>query len=365
MKISEIMIREVKTIDIHETVTKALSLMEKEHLNELPALSGGKLKGLITFHSIITYPKYSKNLTVNKLIFKTPELKEDDELITALKYMKEVGVQGLPVTRGDELIGFVSDYDILNLLKNELKGTVNDFMKQLPPVLNEKDNIARAKKLFYYNKVKSLPVVSNNKLIGVLLEEDLLKLFKPHEGMGYSVSGSGDSTKLLNTSIKGVLNKNYETVIAGENIIKVIDLMLKNHLTSIIVIDDENEPIGYLERFELIKHLYNERKPRGVLLEFTGLELDYPTNALLTKVVQDHLNKINNLAKNLSKIKIQIKSLHAGEGIRKFELTVKIILQSGKIHRNTKVGYALRETLDEALTNIERLMKKNYKKNNP
>jgi len=159
--------------------------------------------------------------------------------------------------------------------------------------------------------------------------------------------------------------KDYHYARVGESITKVINLMLSNHLTSIVVVDDEHEPIGYLERFEFIKYLYNERKPRGVFLKLSGLKLEYPTNALLTKVVSDHLNRVNYLAKSIAGIDVRVKGLHAGSGVRKFEIDLKVMLTTGVTQRVKKVGYALRECLDEALTDVEKLMKKNYKRSNP
>jgi hypothetical protein len=138
--------------------------------------------------------------------------------------------------------------------------------------------------------------------------------------------------------------------------------MLNNHLTSVIIVDDALEPVGYVNRFELIKYLYNELKPRDVLLNFSGLDIDYPTRSLLTSIITNHLNKVNYLAKNIKSINVYIKGLHAGSGVRKFELDLKVHSTTGITHGVKKVGYALREILEEAFDNVEKKMKKNYKK---
>jgi CBS domain-containing protein len=366
MRVSDIMVRDVKSVSNLTPVTKALSLMQREGFKELPVLSGSRVVGLITLRSILTYPKYSKTLKVSKLMIKPPLLSESDDLPTVLKLMKESGVQGVPVVRGKELVGIVTDFDVLKALKNEFKGlSVNDFMRETPPLLRETDNIASAKKLLHYEKTRVLPVVDlKNRLVGVFYEEHLLDFYKPHESMGYSFGGAGDSVKLLKVSVKEVL-KPYYTARIGEKITRVIDLMLKNGLTSIIIVDNKNTPLGCLERFELIKHLHEKRKKPGTYLEFSGLELDYTTNSLLTKVVTDHLSRINYLVSEIAGIKVRIKPLHAGSGVRKFELELKVILTTGVTHRVKKAGYALRECLDEALSDTEKIMKKNYKKSNP
>lgn len=372
MNVSDVMVRDVKSVEAGDFVSKALGVMDRLHFKELPVLSGGKLAGLITLHSIMTFPNYDKSLKVEKLMFKSPVLREGDDLLTALRLMKESGVQGLPVLKGDLLVGFVSDYDLLKVLMSEFKGiTVNDVMLGNPPVLRQTDNLAKAKRVLHYSRTDSVPVVDdNNKLVGVLREGDLILFIQPVEshgrsGEGVSRKGEGDSVKLLNASVSEFMKRDYFMVNVGEGVNKVINLMLANHVTSVFITDDAGEPIGYLERSELIDYLYRKLMPRGVILTFSGLKIDYPTNALLTKVVTDHLNAVNYLARNILSITVYIKAVHAGKGVRKFEIDLKVALNTGITQRISKVSYALRECLDEALTDVEKIMKKEYKKRNP
>jgi len=368
MNVSDIMTRDVKVIDESESVSKVINLMREEHIKELPVMSRNKMIGLINFNSIINATNSDK-LKVGKIAFSTPVLNPDDDLLNAVKSMRDAGVHGLPVVKDDLIVGFVSDYDIIKTMKDEFsKLTVNDLMRDVPPVLSLDDTIGKVKRLFSHDKVTSLPVIdANGHLSRVITEDDLFDLFKPQQKMGFGFrgQGAGESISLMNAKVRDLVAKSYHAVLIGEKMINAIDVMINNHLTSLIIIDDTNEPIGYLDRFELVKHLYRERKPRGVLLNFSGLALDYPTNALLTKVVNDHLNKVNYLAKSISTINVHIKGLHAGSGVRKFELVLKIMLSTGVSKSISKVGYALRECLDEALTDIEKIMKKEYKKSNP
>ena len=86
MNVADIMVRDVRYVTNHTLVSKALSLMKREHVKELPVVSGGKVKGLITMHSIVTYPRNPNSLTVSRLMFKTPLLSEDDDVFTALSF---------------------------------------------------------------------------------------------------------------------------------------------------------------------------------------------------------------------------------------------------------------------------------------
>jgi hypothetical protein len=92
------------------------------------------------------------------------------------------------------------------------------------------------------------------------------------------------------------------------------------------------------------------------------MELDIPTNEMLTKVLTNHLERVSYLAKRIETVNIRIKNIHSDKGSGKYELKLQINLTTGVSHRVKKIGYDLRECLHEALGDIEKLMKKNYKK---
>ncbi len=356
MLVSEVMNREVYSINNNDSVSKALSLMEKEHVKELPVISGSKVKGLITFHSIITNTNYSPSTKVARFSFKPPLVSENTDLLEVINLMAKSGVEGLPVVDNHKLVGFISDYDIINALKDSFTNlTVNDLMNDLPPTLKLNDEVATARRLFYYSKVNSLPVVNNDKFIGSLTEDSLLLFFKPHESMGFSMS-EGNSLRQLKAKIKDLELIN-NGVLAGSKLIKAINYMLKNHFKSLIIINNNENPIGYLSRFNLINYLYKKNKPLGVNLNISGYETDYLTNSLLTSITIDFIKKLSYI--KLSSVNIHIKPIHASEG-KKFELSVKVVAR--KTYRSISNGYSLPELLRKALNDIEKVIKKEYKK---
>ncbi len=357
MLVSEVMNRNVLFVNNNDSVSKALSLMEKEHVKELPVISGSRVKGLITFHSIITNPNYSPSTKVARFSFKPPLVNENTDLFEVINLMAKSGVEGLPVVKGNELVGFISDYDIINALKDSFNNLiVNELMSDLPPTLELSDEAATARRLFYYSKVNSLPVVSDDKFIGSLTEDSLLLFFKPHESMGFSMS-EGNSLKQLKARIKDLELIN-NSVLSGLKLIKAINHMLGNHFKSLIVVNNDEKPIGYLSRFNLIKHLYKMNKPLGVSLSINGYETDYLTNSLLTSIIIDFINKLSYI--KLSSVNVHIKPIHTSGGFKKFELSVKVV--AGKTYRAVSNGYSLPDLIRKALSDVEKIIKKEYKK---
>jgi len=93
----------------------------------LPVAEKGILTGIVTTYDILRYLKDSKKL--ERLPFdKTPvknvmnrdvvTIEPDADSFTAVKLMRESNVSALPVVEDGELVGIVTERDILNLFKN-------------------------------------------------------------------------------------------------------------------------------------------------------------------------------------------------------------------------------------------------------
>lgn len=112
-------------------------------------------------------------------------------LAEALAITREHAIRHLPVAEGGRLVGLVTDRDLRMLLpppwaerqdeaRRELgERTVAELMVQgeavitVPPTMLVED----AARLFYQNKVGCLPVIENDRLVGILTATDLLRTF--------------------------------------------------------------------------------------------------------------------------------------------------------------------------------------------
>jgi len=108
----------------------------------------------------------------------------------ALMLMREKNIRRTPVVENGEIVGIISDKDLFDVapaLKSYLKDweqkylenqiTVSQVMR--PRVLTVDENLAieEAAMIMADNKIGGLPVTRNGKLIGMITETDLFKLF--------------------------------------------------------------------------------------------------------------------------------------------------------------------------------------------
>ena len=140
MIVDEIMSRKVITVKPGDTLHKAQSLMVKNSIRHLPVLQKNKLEGIITESDI--RGAFVNNTTISSRV---------------------------PVLDPKQML-------------------VKGFMTCNPQTVEPDANIEDAALLIYKNKIASLPVVHNDKLVGIISILDMLGLFIDLMGIIHSSS---------------------------------------------------------------------------------------------------------------------------------------------------------------------------------
>lgn len=127
MLVRERMSKPVITIPPQMTVPDALNLMKQEHIRRLPVVERGKLVGIVTDkHLLSASPSPATSLSVWEITYLLSKLAvdrimsrqvvtitEDTPLEEAARIMIDNKIGGLPVLRGDQLVGIITESDLM------------------------------------------------------------------------------------------------------------------------------------------------------------------------------------------------------------------------------------------------------------
>ncbi|WP_421764834.1 CBS domain-containing protein [Ekhidna sp.] len=130
-KVENVMTKDVHTVNITHSLKEANELFNKHHIRHIPVVSGDKLIGILSQTDIL------------RISFGN--------------------------TFGDEQSG--SDEAIFDML------SINQVMKHSPETLSPEDTIKDAAEIFSKREFHALPVVQNEKLVGIITTTDIINYF--------------------------------------------------------------------------------------------------------------------------------------------------------------------------------------------
>lgn len=109
----------------------------------------------------------------------------------AIELMKINSIRHLPVVaEGNKLIGFLTSADLKQGLIPSMLGdlTLQDLMIKDPITVGPDDEIEIAAQLIYKNKIGGMPVVKGDQLVGIITATDILRTFIDMMGILSSTS---------------------------------------------------------------------------------------------------------------------------------------------------------------------------------
>lgn len=125
MKVKQIMTTDVSTVTPNDTVTKAASIMKQLNVGSVPVIDGSRVVGIVTDRDI-TLRGIAKGGDPNQKISEvmTSDVKyatPDMDVHAVADLMAENQVRRLPVIDNDKLVGIVAigDLAVENIFENE------------------------------------------------------------------------------------------------------------------------------------------------------------------------------------------------------------------------------------------------------
>jgi len=121
--------------------------------------------------------KVKDYMSVNKCTF-TPDM----EILRAIHHMLESRISGAPVIdQHGNMIGFLSEKDCMQVALNAAyqqdgaAGRVSEFMTNKVDVLDVETPIIEVAELFLKGSYKRFPVVMDNRLVGTITRQNILR----------------------------------------------------------------------------------------------------------------------------------------------------------------------------------------------
>ncbi|MHC1740238.1 MAG: CBS domain-containing protein [Anaerolineaceae bacterium] len=256
----------VVSVSPETNLTEARTIMDERQIRALPVVKEGKLVGIITKRgllrldlSILETDSVVKNVelaeeTVGEVMSLNPITLDPGMLLPkAARMMLENKITALPVVEDGKLVGILTNSDLLRFILSEFASLnkdirVKDYMTDEVVTIDEETTLLEAHRLMSTKRIRSLPVMENKKLMGLVTRTDLMssdpsRLVTP--------TNQEILLKLLTLPVKKVMSKKVLSISPEAEITTAARLLLENKIHVLVVLNAEKKLLGVLTESDL------------------------------------------------------------------------------------------------------------------
>ena len=259
MQIKNLMSEDLITIDKDQNLSDALKLLRKHNVSRLPVTNNKELVGIISERDIANKLGSSKyeSMPASRLhissvmvkdVFTVPETMQ---LADVAKLMLDEGIGSVPVMCEDKMVGIVSKADFVTLAVGIAfdKITVKEIMSKDLTVVSPTERLVHARRLMIESHVGRLPVVEDDELVGMITSKDLMRAFIDFRK---NVPEKYQKSQIKEVLVEDIMSSNPQYVSKEMSISEVSKIMIETGFNGLPVVD-EGKVVGIITQTDILR----------------------------------------------------------------------------------------------------------------
>jgi CBS domain-containing protein len=259
MQIKNLMSEEIITIDKDQNLSDALKLLRKHNVSRLPVTNNKELVGIISERDIANKLGSSKyeSMPASRLhissvmvkdVFTVPQTMQLDEVASL---MLEKGIGSVPVMDDEKMVGIVSKADFVTLAVGIAfdKITVKEIMKKDLTVVSPTERLVHARRLMIEAHVGRLPVVDEDRLIGMVTSKDLMRAFIDFRK---KVPEKYQKSQIKEVLVEDIMSSNPTFTSKDATISEVAKIMMETGYNGLPVVEGD-EVVGIITQTDILR----------------------------------------------------------------------------------------------------------------
>ena len=259
MQIKNLMSTSLITIDKDQNLSDALKLLRKNKISRLPVLNNKELVGIISERDIakkLGSSKYesmpASRLHVSSVMVKDIiSVPQSMRLAEVAKIMLENGIGSVPVMDDDKMIGIVSKADFVTLaIDGEYeKICTKEIMTKEVISISPSERLVHARRVSMDNNVGRLPVMDDENLVGMITSKDLMRAFIDFRK---KVPEKYQKSQIKEVLVENIMSTNPCVVSKDTPICEVSKIMMETGFNGLPVVEND-EVIGIITQTDILR----------------------------------------------------------------------------------------------------------------
>ena len=259
MQIKNLMSEELITVDKDQNLSDALKLLRKHNVSRLPVTNNKELVGIISERDIANKLGSSKyeSMPASRLhissvmvkdVFTVPKTMQLEDVA---KLMLDNGIGSVPVMDDEKMVGIVSKADFVTLATGIAfdKITVKEIMSKKLVTVSPTERIVHARRQMLEAHVGRVPVVDDGELVGMITSKDLMRAFIDFRK---KVPEKYQKSQIKELLVEDIMSTKPTFVSKDMSITEVSELIMETGYNGLPVVED-GEVVGIITQTDILK----------------------------------------------------------------------------------------------------------------
>ncbi len=256
----------VITVSPGTSLTSARQLVDQHKIRVLPVVENDKLVGITTRRgllrldlSLLDKNSWHESVplneeTVSDVMTTNPiMILSTAPIPKAARIMLENKITALPVMENEKMVGILTNSDLLRFIIEEYPSLktqlpVNRYMTDDVVTIEKDTSLLEAHRLMGTKRIRSLPVVDDGNLVGLITRTDLMSSDPSRLA---SRNKQELSLRVLTQPVEKIMSQSIITVSPNAQVIEAARLMLENKIHCLPVLDADKKLTGIITESDL------------------------------------------------------------------------------------------------------------------
>jgi CBS domain-containing protein len=364
-------LKDIQSTKIKSLVSKPTTIEPTENLSSVinkiirnKAYDVFCINGKTTLSTNILSLLNAKNITTMKVepfLSPVPYLSPNATIQKAAHIMTHYRTREVPIVSKNKIIGVVTAKQIIKLLSSKDNKWIkaNLIYTQNPITISSNESLSNAKRIMISKKIDHLPIINKDKIKQVLTSSHLIEAIIPKESLGRFSRGANRVHK-LESNIGNIGSTRIPQCSPNDDLNQILKSMLKADTTCCLVNLWDN--LQGIITFRDILGLLATKIETQIPLFIVGLPEDQQDVKLISSKFEKTLKRLQQTYSEIQEARVSIKKQRTGgkkEG--KFDVTIMISTSHHAPLIYRSVGFDLGEVLEDLSQKLLRNLSKRAK----
>lgn len=346
-------------VDPSFSISKVIGMMSETDSYDVYCMKDGEV--LTTNAREMLDVRDISTTKASSLLHRIRSLSKNDTIEKAATAMSHYRMRSFPIVDNNKIIGVVTAKNIVNLLSQQnLKWIrANSILTPNPIVLSNIESLAKARNVMMTKRIDHIPILHKGKVERVLTSMHLLQSLTPPQRIGSDQKGI-DALRRFESDIGNIGSTRVPQCNTNDSINTVIDTMLKTDTTCCLLTLWNN--LHGIITYKDILGLLLTKIPSEVPLYIVGMPDDAENSEIVKTKFQKIISNLIKVYPEVEEARTSIKTVHNPTSQRKhFEVSVRIVTPY-QMHNYTELAWDLSKAFDALGRRIIRNLSKRSKK---